>query len=201
MSEEKIRITSDDIARLAEPAPIPQQPGRSSAPTVQASAAPLLPSRAKKTLLLAGSGVAVIFILILLISVFGSENVDTWTRHERDKLNTELNTSPKAKSFIEDAQPFSKYTGATVKSVVATTIDGTQNAGRGGSNIAEEVFVVTFHWKSPLEDNGYTEVRFTYDKQADVLKKTEYLDSNALINLNTVDWYKVGFALGTLFGG
>jgi hypothetical protein len=201
MSEEKICITSDDIARVVEPVFAPSQPEQGPLPNTESSARALMPSRAKRTLLLAGGGIAVIFILIILVSVFRSENVDTWTQHEREKLNTELNTSPKAKSFIEDAQPFSKYTGATVKSVAASTIDGTQNAGRRGSNIAEEVFVVTFHWKSPLEDDGYTEVRFTYDKQANVLKKTEYLDSNALLNLNTVDWYKVGFALGTLFGG
>ena len=201
MSDEKIRITSEDIARVQDPTPLPSQPGQGFIPPSEGSSNPIPSSRAKRNLLVGGGGVALVFILILLFPSLGGRSVDSWTRYEKEELTKVFNTNPKAKSFIEDAQPSCKYTGATVKSVIATTIDGSQRAGKNGDNIAEEIFVVTFHWTGQLQDNGYTEVRFTYDKQANVLKKTEYISSNALVNLHTVDWYKVGFALGTLFGG
>jgi hypothetical protein len=53
-----------------------------------------------------------------------------------------------------------------------------------------------------VQKNGYTEVLYVWDMQANRLKTSRYLDTTALVNLDNIDWFKVGLEIAPfLFGG
>jgi len=192
---EKIRITSDDVARARD--------GESG---TEPPYPPINVAANRRAPLVIGSSVgAIVVVLALLFIVLISNTrditVDEWKVMERKQLNAELSTSPKLKPYVEGIHPFVTFTGANIKSITATTIDGSNRAGKAGSNISELEFVVTYHWYGPVQENGYTEVLYVWDWQAKKLKKSRYLDSTAVVNLDNIDWFKVGMALAPLFFG
>ena len=91
------------------------------------------------------------------------------------------------------------FTGAALESIAETTVDGSQPPEKGGSNIADVEFVVTYHWEGPVQKNGYTEVLSVMDKQANRLKTSRYVATSALINLDNIDWFQLGVELAPLF--
>lgn len=195
---EKIRITTDDIARTDAPEPAPPPPPPTEIPLDPSLAAPrrLLPW------LVAACGAAAIVILLGLAFFLAKPHeatLDEWKDAERQHLNAELAKSRKLKPSIEDIHPLVTFTGAALKSIAETTVDGSQPPENGGSNIAEVEFVVTYHWEGPVQKNGYTEVLSVMDKQANRLKTSRYVATSALINLDNIDWFQLGLELAPLF--
>jgi hypothetical protein len=205
MSDEKIRVTSEEIAganisATAQPPAAPRSLCLSQPGVVErASTGPNF-----RPFLLAIPVVLVIAALLIGGSYWlsGRQSVETWERREREVMNREMSNSKQIKEYIEEIHPLVTYTGATVKTMDVTTLDGSSVAGRNGSNISEVVVVVTYYWEGPVQRNGYTDVRYDFDFQAGKLRSAEFLDSNAEINLANINWFGVGYALGALiFGG
>ena len=76
------------------------------------------------------------------------------------------------------------------------TVDGSDNAGKNGSNVSEIDLVITVNWDGWIQKGGYTEFEMDYDNQNKVVKKTAFLRSNATIDWPKVNWFKVGFVIG-----
>jgi hypothetical protein len=200
MSDNKIRISADEVSRVADASPpLPSAPFDR---TIN-STSPL--SKGFSPLFLGVVLTIGIFIMILISTVVFSshrESLEAWIQHERNAIDANLSMSSQAKEMIESIHPLVTFTSANVKSIRATTVDGTDNPGRDGSNVSELEFIVTYHWEGPVEKNGFTEVLYLLDVQANKLKGTRYLASNAVVNLNNVDWVTLGFELAPLlFGG
>jgi hypothetical protein len=197
---EKIRINADDIARTDASALIPPPP----------ASTPFLVNPASATLrrhlpwLIAGGAAVIVlaFVLVFLVSKRRELTLDEWKDAERQHLNIELATSAKLKPYIERIHPLVSFTGAAIKSIAVTTVDGSERTGKGGSNVAELEFIVTYHWEGPVQKNGYTEVLYVWDMQANRMKTSRYLDSTAVMNLDNIDWFKLGLEIAPLlFGG
>lgn len=73
-------------------------------------------------------------------------------------------------------------------------------AGKNGSNVAQIDLVITVVWDGWIQKNGFTEFEISYDNQAKVVKETKYLRSSAVINIDTIDWTAVGYAVGEYIG-
>ena len=195
---EKIRITTDDIARTDAPAPVPPPPPATEVPIDPSFAAP----RRLVPWLVAACGIAALVLVLVLASSFAKPReltLEEWKDAERQHLNAELAKSPKLKPSIEDIHPLVTFTGAALKSIAETTVDGSQRPGKGGSNIAEVELVVTYHWEGPVQKNGYTEVLSVMDKQANRLKTSRYVATSALINFDNIDWFQLGVEIAPLF--
>ena len=194
---EKIRITSDDLARA-------DSPESAQAPPAPAEFSVTLPGAAPRRVLpwLAAAGAGALVLALVLVFFLGRGReltLEAWTDAERQHLNAELAASPKLKTYIENIHPLVTFTGAAVKSIAATTVDGSRRTGKGGRNIAEVEYVVTYHWEGPVQKNGYTEVLYVWDMQANRLKTSRYLTTTALLNLDNIDWFKVGFEIAPFF--
>jgi len=194
---EKIRITADDIARAESPLPFttPAIPGNLSNARLM-----------QKPWRIIAVGVATVVVLALALVFTLYRGCDPtmveWKDAQRQRMNAELASSPKLKPYIESIHPLVTFTGASLKTLSVKTVDGTERVGRGGSNIAEVEFVVTYHWEGPVQKNGYTEVLYVWDNQSNQLKYSRYLDTTATVNLDNIDWIEVGKALvPLLFGG
>lgn len=186
----KIRITLDDIARrdaAASAHPSSREPGASTE-GVMARSRRLIPW-------IIGLCSAGILVVALLFTQTREYSLSEWKEMQRKKINAELKSSPDVKSFIEEIHPLVKFTGAAVKSLDVRTVDGTDRVGRRGSNISELEYVVTFYWEGPVQKNGYTEILYIWDMQGNQIKTYRYLDSTATINLDNIDWKKVGMLL------
>lgn len=210
MSMEKIRITEDDIAHISEPVNVQQPPVQVSGvqlPSLPAGVPANSPVSTGGRLVpwLVAAAVAAIATVSLLVAFSSRErevSLDKWKDAERKRLNTEVATSPNSKQYIESIHPLVTFTGAAVKSLAVSTVDGSQRPGKNGNNIAEVEFVITYHWEGPVQKNGYTEVLYVWDKQVNRLKTSRYLNTTATMNLDDIDWFQLGFKLAPfLFGG
>ena len=141
---------------------------------------------------------------IAIIAVFlfwkplGSDSVDAYRQRMIAEVNQELlKKENPVRQRIESAHVTVTVKSAKVSSCIVTTIDGTDKAGRNGSNVREVTLDITTYWDGWLHKDGYTEFRIVYDPQSRKAKETKFLKSNAMLNLETVDWYSVGFAFGT----
>jgi hypothetical protein len=166
----------------------------------------VITSKAAERRAFIGWGFAALIVVLILIAMFrsGPQRVNSATytvqeyiQDERAKLEKQLNE--KGNEFakhIENIHVTVTYKGAHVKSMTASTIDGSNNAGPNGRNISEVDMVLTAYWEGMVQKDGYTELRLVYDAQGGVIKAVEYQRSNALFNAATVDWFKVGYAVG-----
>ena len=145
------------------------------------------------------AALAMVLVVAFFLTKPHEPTLDQWKDAERQHLNAELAKSPKLKPSIEDIHPLVTFTGAALKSIAETTVDGSQPPENGGSNIAEVEFVVTYHWEGPVQKNGYTEVLSVMDKQANRLKTSRCVATSALINLDNIDWFQLGLELAPLF--
>jgi hypothetical protein len=177
--------------------------------TVGTAQVPPTPPAATKAMvwpwLLGGAGA--LFLVVFVVSLVGKgglggggagQTVEAWIGQERPKWSADISGSAKVKEFIENIHPLVTYKRAGIAAMRAVTIDGSNNAGRRGGNISEVEMLVTFYWEGPVTKDGFTEVRFNYDYQGRQLKARRFERSNAAINLETVDWIKVGAVIGTL---
>ena len=200
MSEDqKIKISWEEVDRV----------DTGTKPPVVAVGAALTPPAATKAVVwpwLLG-GVGVLFLVLVVVSLLvkgglggrgAGQTVEAWIGQERPKWSADISGSAKVKEFIEKIHPLVTYKRAVISEMRAVTIDGSNNAGRRGENISEVAMLVTFFWEGPVTKDGFTEVRFNYDYQGRQLKGRRFERSNAAINLETVDWFKVGMVIGTL---
>ena len=190
MNTEKICITADDIARNDVQA--------------QTQLVPLMPAAAETSVKLWSSlrfrivticTVAVLlgaFALAFFLTAERTLSLEEWKDAELRQLNAELVTSKKLKPYIERIHPLVTFTGAGVKAITVSTVDGSKRVGKNGSNIAEVEFIVTYHWEGPVQKNGYTEVLYVWDMQANRLKTSRYLATSAVMNLDDIDWFTIG---------
>ena len=190
---EKIKITWNEVDCADGVAQPPVGPPR---PSVKALLWPLLLG-----------GIAVILLILVGVAVArwgGSDGkapgqtVESWIAQERPKWDGDMSNSSTVKKSIEDIHPLVTYKRAIISEMRATTIDGSNNAGRQGENISDVEILVTFYWEGPVTKDGFTEVRFIYDYQGRQLKGRRFERSNAAINLATVDWFKFGMVLGVI---
>lgn len=129
----------------------------------------------------------------------GGESVDQFRSRLIASENQYL-TRPDNKvcQKIADAHVTVTVTSATVSACRVYTVDGSNKAGKNDSNISEIDIVYTVNWHGIIQKNGFTEFELDYDYINKKVKDAKYLRSNALINLDTVDWFGVGEELGAL---
>jgi len=131
--------------------------------------------------------------------------VERWAQSYQVKLTQAISDSDESKKFIESIHPFVTYKNASVEIEKILTIDGSDLAGDNGKNIFEIRAIITYRWAGPVRDNGFTKVRMTYDYQGQKNKGIDFLESNAVINTQTIDWMDLGAKatkyIPLIFGG
>jgi hypothetical protein len=124
--------------------------------------------------------------------------VEEYARAEVEKIDRQIPTSAELKRQIEATHPGVTYRGGSVRSLRVLTLDGSRSAGHGGSNVSEVTLDLHLAWEGPFTRDGFTEFQIVYNVRAKRVVETKYLRSKAYINLDTVDWFKVGFAIGMM---
>ena len=105
------------------------------------------------------------------------------------------------KQRIESAHKTVVVTSAHVTRCEATTIDGSNNAGVDGSNIASLKLNIMTRWDGMIHKNGYTVFSIEYDLSGGEykVKNAGIIETNALVNTEDPEfWYAVGYAAGYL---
>jgi hypothetical protein len=126
-----------------------------------------------------------------------SESVESYRARTIADVNRWLASNDNwIRKKIEDAHVTVTAKSARVSSCTVRTVDGSSSAGRKGSNVSDVDLVITVFWDGWFQKDGYTEFRILYDNQNHKTKEAKYLKSNAMINLDTVDWFSVGFQIG-----
>jgi len=198
---EKIKISWDEVRSVSGAV---QAPGGPRTEQSVASASGSASKTGHWPWIAAGVGLLFFVLLIAVVATRGgssrgaAQKVETWIAKERPQWAAEISSSPSVKKFIEDIHPLVTYKRAAISEMRAVTVDGSGNAGRRGENISEVEILVTFYWEGPVTKDGFTEVRFNYDYQGRQLKGRRFERSNAAVNLETVDWFKVGMTIGAL---
>jgi len=143
----------------------------------------------------------VIFGIILISLITGGcsrqESVQEFGQRQISMIDKELLDPNNAIcKRIEAAHITVTAKSAKVTQWQAQTIDGSNNAGKNGSNIGDIDMVITVIWDGLLQKDGFTEIEILYDNQNKRTKATKYLRSSALVNWENVDWKAVGFVIG-----
>ena len=204
MSDNGIRITDDDVARISD---VPPAGDASVGVNTPFTSAPhVIPSGSQSfSPILVLAGIAFGIVLIALIAAMSlsdhGEDMESWVQNQRRIYDAELLTSSESKKMIENIHPFVIFLSANVKSIHATTVDGTQKSGKNGANVSELEVVVTYHWEGLGEKNGFTEVQYLFNMQNRRLKSTNYVATNAPVNLDDIDWFKLGYMLAPILIG
>lgn len=139
---------------------------------------------------------AVIFIALVVVFFIWTkgESVESYRTRLVAGVNQKLELNNNGiRKRIEGAHLTVTAKSAKVTSCVIRTIDGSNNAGREGSNVSEVDMVVTVFWDGYFQKNGYTELQVIYDAQNKSVKETKYLKSNAVFNMEKIDWFSVGY--------
>ncbi len=125
------------------------------------------------------------------------ETVDEWCSKTRKELNKELSDSDSnLRKRIEDAHLTVTVTMAEVKSLVANTLDGSNNS-ENGENISSCTIIIEFRWDGVFQQGGYSILETIYDIHNKKLIKSEIIETNAIINFeNPAFWFKVGWNIG-----
>lgn len=112
------------------------------------------------------------------------------------------NHDPGAIAAFSQTHIGSEFRGATIKRVDCITFDGKDYLGGDLRNLNEFKVHLIWRWEGPLVKDGYTEMIFIQDAQTGIIKRHQFLNSNATINLaqemEKIDWKKViiKYALG-----
>jgi len=125
--------------------------------------------------------------------------VEEFLQEHRKAFADDLLTNKKWANFVEGLHLTVTCKAATLRSLKATTIDGSDNAGFDGDNISEIDMIVTFQWDGVITKDGYTDVEIVLDYQNGRILRQDVLDSNALINTMNIDWKSLGATLLMLF--
>lgn len=157
-------------------------------------------------------GVAVLFALLILNSLLSgggasqrakaaNYTVEEYIQDNRESLEQVLKTIPNFISEQIEIIHFGvTYKGGHVNSMTARTVDGSNIAGANGSNISEVTVAFTLYWEGFVEKKGFTEMEYVFDVRGEepIVKSVNYGRSNAMWNLKTIDWFKVGARIGGL---
>lgn len=199
----KIKISWEEVERVDAAA----KPSEMGVATSQVPPGPPPGIKPAGWLWLVG-GAAALFLILVVVAVGVSkkkggdpapaQTVEAWLARERPQWAGQISGSAEIKAFVENIHPWVTYKRAVISEMHAVTIDGSNIAGRQGENISEVEMLVTFYWEGPVTKDGFTEVRFNYDYQGQQFKGQRFERTNAKINLATVDWFKVGIAIGML---
>lgn len=195
MSEEKITITMDDVEQAT---PV-GTPGTSSSP-MGGYAPENPPTQTKRTGLYAGIAVAVLVCLICIVIGFSrGQSVADYRRDMVREINNELASPNSAlKKFIEDAHWTVDVTSAKVVECKVTTMDGSDNAGRNGSNVSQVSMLIRFQWKG-FVDTGRTDFRLVLDVPNDTVMQASIVYTDAMVNTQDIGfWWDLGTLVGTV---
>jgi hypothetical protein len=195
---EKIKISWDEVKRVDTSVHAPVEQARSEQG--------LPPSPALKDNLnwkwMLGGIVVLFLILTVVVTTYvrtrSGHTVESWIAQVRPQWAAEISNSQTVRQYIEGIHPLVTYKRAAISEMRVATVDGLDSVGSRGENISEVEILVTFYWEGPVTKDGFTEVRFNYDYQGHQLKAKHFERSNAAVNLDTVDWFKVGVQLGIL---
>ncbi len=146
-----------------------------------------------------------LFVFAILLGHACGSNVQTVEEYQQEcieSLNKELQ-DPKNPVIqrIENAHGTVKVTSAQVSYCKASTIDGTNNAGKNGSNISALQIQITTRWDGIFQKNGYTVFFMDFDTNHGKLnlRNAGITETNALVNTEDPDfWYGVGYLTGAL---
>ena len=79
-----------------------------------------------------------------------------------------------------------------------TTVDGSDKAGTGDSNIDKVSMLIRFNWEGVL-DSGYSDLRLEYDVRNDRMLKSEIEYTTAIVNAeDPAFWREVGAVIGSM---
>ncbi len=95
--------------------------------------------------------------------------------------------------------PTITFLDADIIGMTAQTMDGSDRAGKEGNNIAMIDMIVNCRWKGWIQSSGYTQMEFYFDNQRKKLGAPKFLNSNAALNIDTIDWGDVALKLGVAF--
>lgn len=141
-------------------------------------------------------------ILLLVVNQRGliiknKETVEEWCAKARTQLNQELlKEDSEFKKRIEDAHFTITVTKAEVRSLRATTIDGTTDS-QNGNNIRSCTVEIEFTWDGIIQEGGYSILEIIYDIQNNKVIKSKITETNAIINIeDPLFWFNVGWTIG-----
>ncbi len=61
--------------------------------------------------------------------------------------------------------------------------------------MSEITILLLLRWQGPITRDGFTELKVVYNVPGKLVVESKFLRSNAMYNLATVDWFKVGMTL------
>ena len=144
-----------------------------------------------------------IVLAIVLLCVFWprGESVETYRGRLIAAVNqTLLDPNHPIRQKIESNHVTVTVKSARVTACTIQTVNGSDNAGKDGSNVATVDLVITAIWDGYVHKDGFTEVEVLYDNQNKITKETRFLRSNAVVNLDKVNWFDVGYIIGQCIG-
>lgn len=137
--------------------------------------------------------VVAVFVLLLFCSLNAGESVDAFQKRLVNALEVELASPSHAiRKRVEAAHVTVTSTGARVTECHIKTLDGSNRAGKNGSNIREIDMIVTVYWDGVFQKGGYTQLQMILDAQSNTMITTRYVGGNAKFNAETTDWFEVG---------
>ena len=153
---------------------------------------------------------ALLGIIISVLIIWGGcklfsnsgETVAEYSQRMEKELNAELaDPANQVRKYKEDAHGTVTVKSANVSSISIRTKDGSDNAGKKGSNVSEVKVTIITYWDGILHKNGHTEFSINFDMSSKEPRLKEYgiINTNAKINMTDPKfWYSVGYAIGIL---
>ena len=155
-----------------------------------------------------GCGILAFVICVLLIAIIGAIGGDgeytvaDFRNDTEQKINRELcKKNNPINQLVEAAHLTVTVTEAYVSDVRASTKDGSNLAGRNGSNIKNAKIYITTRWDGNIHKNGKTVVELSYERVRDEWKvmDAKIVETDALVTTTDPDfWYKVGVGIAIL---
>lgn len=150
-----------------------------------------------------GCGLLAFVICALLIGgISGEYTVADFRNDTEQNINRALQQENNMiKQLVETAHVTVTLTEAYVSDVRATTKDGSNLAGRNGSNIKNTKIYITTRWDGFLHKNGKTVVELSYERVRDEWKvmDAKIVETDAWVDItDSKFWYKVGVGIGVL---
>ena len=209
MNDDKITISMEEVNRAT---PVPGMP----APQVFTSEyvppdEPDRPLKLRRTGLFVGLGIAVVALLCITgIGVMayvggngmfprGARTVSDYRDGQIRRIEAELaKPDSKLRKRIEDAHLTVTVKSTRVVQCDVTTVDGSDKAGTGDSNIDKVSMLIRFNWEGVL-DSGYSDLRLEYDVRNDRMLKSEIEYTTAIVNAeDPAFWREVGAVIGSM---
>ena len=158
-------------------------------------------------------GIVAVFIIWGACSLFSSPSakalseekiitVQEYSEAVQRNINTALsNPNHGVRKRIESAHGTVTTTSAYVSKIQVLTKNGSNNAGKDGSNVREVNMNIMVRWDGVFHKNGYTEFYISLDTASTQVHVNEakIVKTNALINMEDPNfWFEVGTGIGLL---